>query len=185
MGVPTVIMISRLLEDKGVLEFVEAASVLNSKGIQACFKLVGEPDFENPKSVTEKQLQSWRDDGIVECLGFRSDIPGQLAQANIVVLPSYREGLPKVLIEAAACGRAIVTTDVPGCRDAIEPDVSGILVPARDSQALSEAIERLISDSDLRNKMGQAGRDLAEREFSIDKVVSAHFDIYRELEAGR
>ena len=185
IGNPVVIMVARLLKDKGVLEFVEASRAVKSKGLHACFKLVGNPDPDNPESVTDKQVQSWRDEGVIECLGFRSDIADQFSQAHIVVLPSYREGLPKVLIEAAACGRAIVTTDVPGCRDAIEPDVTGILVPARNPEALSEAIEKLISEPHLRQQMGQAGRDLAEREFSIDKVVSAHLDIYRELETAR
>ena len=184
-GVPIVIMVSRLLEDKGVFEFVEAARTLKSRGIHAVFKLVGEPDFENPESINDEQVRLWQDEAVIECLGFRSDIAEQFSQAHIVVLPSYREGLPKVLIEAAACGRAIVTTDVPGCRDAIEAGVTGILVPARNPLALSEAIEKLISEPRLRQQMGQAGRDLAEREFSIDKVVSTHLDIYHELEAAR
>ena len=185
IGNLVVIMVARLLKDKGVFEFVEASRAIKSKGIHARFKLVGGPDPDNPESVTDKQVQSWRDEGVIECLGFRSDIADQFSQAHIVVLPSYREGLPKVLIEAAACGRAIVTTNVPGCRDAIEPDVTGILVPARNPEALSEAIEKLISEPHLRQQMGHAGRDLAEREFSIDKVVSTHLDIYCELEAAR
>jgi glycosyltransferase involved in cell wall biosynthesis len=118
----------------------------------------------------------------VECLGHRLDVPSMYAQAHIVTLPSYYgEGLPKSLIEAAACGRAVVTTDMPGCRDAIEPDVSGLLVPARDVVALADALERLIRDTALRQAMGKAGRALAESEFGIEKVVAAHLQIYREL----
>ena len=118
-------------------------------------------------------------------LGYRDDIAALFAQSHIVVLPSYREGLPKVLVEAAACGRAVVTTDVPGCRDAIEPGRTGLLVPVRNARALADAIERLIQDRELRRRMGQAGCELAEREFAIEKIVAAHLDIYREvLEAG-
>ena len=97
---------------------------------------------------------------------------------NIVVLPSYREGLPKVLIEAAACGRAVVTTDVPGCRDAIEPNVTGLLCKVKDSKSLASVIEKLITNNDLRNSMGKAGRELAQKEFDIQKVVEKHFEIY-------
>ncbi len=184
-GIPVVMMASRLLKDKGVLEFVEAASLLKVKGIKAHFKLVGEVDSGNPASVTVEDIDIWQGEGNVDCLGFRSDIAKLFSQAHLAVLPSYREGLPKVLIEAAACGRAVITTDVPGCRDAIDPDVTGILIPARDAKALADAIEQLVNDVSLRQQMGQAGRKLAEREFSIDKVVSAHFEIYHELEAAR
>jgi len=181
-GTPIVVMASRLLKDKGVYEFVEAARLVKSKGVKVLFQLIGEPDSGNPASVTTDTVRSWQDEGVVECLGFRSDIAHLFAQAHIVVLPSYREGLPKVLMEAAACGRAVITTDMPGCRDAVEPDVSGLLVPARNAKALAQAIERLIKDDILRKQMGRAGRDLAEREFSVDKVVAAHIAIYRELE---
>jgi glycosyltransferase involved in cell wall biosynthesis len=181
-GIPVIIiMASRLLKDKGVSEFVEAARSIKSMGIKAIFQLVGEPDLGNLESVTSEDLKFWQEEGVIECLGFRSDIAALFSQAHIVVLPSYREGLPKVLIEAAACGRAVITTDVPGCRDAIEPDVSGVLVPARDASALAKEIERLMKDDELRQEMGRAGRDLAEREFSIEKVVATHLDIYQEL----
>lgn len=181
-GTPVVIMASRLLYDKGVCEFVEAARILSSTGVKARFQLVGEPDSGNPASVTVEQFKTWQEEGIVECLGFCEDIAGLFSHAHIVVLPSYYgEGLPKVLIEAAACGRAVITTDMPGCRDAIEPDVTGVLVPARDEIKLAEAIERLVIESDLRRQMGQEGRKLAEREFGIEKVVSAHLNVYRDL----
>lgn len=180
-GVPIVVMASRLLKDKGVYEFVEAARIINSGGIKAHFQLIGEPDFGNPESVSEKQVQIWQEEGIVECLDFRSDIAKLFSQAHVVALPSYREGLPKVLIEAAACGRAVVTTDVPGCRDAIEPDRSGILVPSHNARKLAQAIDILIEDNTLRQQMGIAGRDLAEREFDIKKIIADHFTIYHEL----
>jgi len=181
-GLPVIIMASRLLKDKGVCEFVEAARIVNSRGLKAHFKLVGEPDEGNPENVSRALVQFWQDEGIVSCLGYRSDIAPLFSQAHIVVLPSYREGFPKVLIEAAACGRAVITTDVPGCRDAIEVNITGLLVPARDAVSLAAAMLTLIDDVTLRKKMGLAGRGLAEREFSIDKVVAAHFAIYHELE---
>ncbi|HFH4259206.1 TPA: glycosyltransferase, partial [Pseudomonas aeruginosa] len=104
--------------------------------------------------------------------------------SHIVVLPSYREGLPKVLVEAAACGRVVVTTDVPGCRDAIEADRTGLLVPVRDAVALADAIQRLVESPELRKKMGAAGRTLAERDFAIESIVQQHLDIYRALGSG-
>jgi len=134
--------------------------------------------------VTDEQLKKINDTGDVELLGFRDDIPELLAASNIVVLPSYREGLPKVLVEAAAAGRAVVTSDVPGCRDAIEAGESGLLVPARNAEALAMGIQRLVDDPELRKKMALEGRRLAEREFAIDKIAKAHLDIYRALEAG-
>lgn len=182
-GVPVVVMAARLLRDKGVYEFIAAAQRLRSRGVDARFWLVGEPDVGNPASVDESELLVWRREGSVALLGHRHDIADLFAQSSMVVLPSHREGLPKVLIEADACARAVVTTDVPGCRDAIEPGKSGLLVPVKDSVALADAIQCLIEDPELCQKMGQAGRALAEREFSIEKIVDAHLAIYKELEA--
>jgi glycosyltransferase involved in cell wall biosynthesis len=181
VGSPVVTFAARLLKDKGVCEFVAAACLLTARGVQASFWLIGSPDPENPATISERELDVWKREGTVDCLGYRQDIPMLFARSNIIVLPSYREGLPKVLIEAAAAGRAIVTTDVAGCRDAIEPDQTGLLVPVRDVEALADAIERLIRDAPLRKRMGQAGRKLAERVFSIDKIVAAHLDVYRQV----
>lgn len=181
LGPPIVAMASRLLRDKGVLEFFAAARILTERGVSARFWLIGDPDLANPTSVTLQEVAALQGEGIVECLGHRSDVLSLYAQAHIVVLPSYREGLPKSLIEAAVCGRAVVTTDVPGCRDAIEPDVTGLLVPPRNASALADALERLVRDVALRKDMGKAGRALAEREFGIEKVVAAHLRIYEGL----
>jgi glycosyltransferase involved in cell wall biosynthesis len=183
-----VILAARLLLDKGVSEFVEAARILHRRYYGSAtvvrFVLVGEPDLYNPTSVTMAQLNAWVDEGAIEHWGHRSDMPAVLSAANIVTLPSYYgEGLPKVLIEAAACGRAVVTTDHPGCRDAIEPGVSGVLVPVRDAQALAAAIQDLLDDADKCAAMGHAGRDLAERAFDVNQVVAAHLQIYEELMA--
>lgn len=182
-GVPVVVFPARLLVDKGVFEFVAAAGLLRAKGVSARFVLAGLVDTANPTSVSQDQLEAWAVDGVVENWGYRADMPQVLASASVVVLPSYREGLPKALIEAAACGRVVVTTDVPGCRDAIEPGVTGVLVPARNSEALAECIEQLLMDKAKRRGMGLAGRELAEREFDVNAVVSKHLSIYERLVA--
>lgn len=177
----TVTMASRLLVDKGVLEFVGAARFLQSRDAGIRMQLAGSPDPGNPASVLDEDLQDWRREHAVTCLGERDDVAELYAQSHVVVLPSYREGLPKSLIEAAAAGRAVVTTDVPGCRDAIEPDKTGLLVPARDAQALGLAIERLAKDAEERRRMGLNARALAERKFDIREVVKIHLALYRAL----
>ncbi len=180
-GVPVVLLAARLLADKGVREFVEAARLLKQQGVSARFCLVGALDPANPASLEDAELTQWANEGVVELWGHRSDMPEVLESAHIVVLPSYREGLPKVLLEAAACGRVVVTTDVPGCRDAINPCVTGLLVPVRDSEALAEALKGLINDPARRQAMGNAGRALAEKSFDVQQVVATHLRIYQEL----
>jgi glycosyltransferase involved in cell wall biosynthesis len=180
-GESVVLMASRLLSTKGVREYVAAAQLLSISGVKAKFWLVGDPDPANLASIQAHELNEWKKQGVVELLGQRSDIPELMAQAHIVVLPSYREGFPRVLIEAAACGRAVVTTDVPGCRDAIENGVTGLLVPSKDAHALAEAIRRLIQDRVLCNDMGLAGRKRAEKLFDVHAVVNKHLEIYRAL----
>lgn len=171
-------MACRLLKDKGVFEYVEAAKILKQKLLNVEFELYGDIDIHNPASLTKDDIEKIKKDGFVKVYGFSSDIAKVFRDSNIVVLPSYREGLPKVLIEAAACGRAVVTTDVPGCRNAIEPSITGLLCKVKDSRSLASMIEKLILDNDLRNSMGKAGRKLAEKEFDIQKVVEKHFEIY-------
>ncbi|NYT58988.1 glycosyltransferase [Alcaligenaceae bacterium] len=183
-GPPIAIMAARLLTDKGVLEFVEAARMTANYPSGLRWQLVGSPDPGNPASITPEQFEQWQREGVVECLGERSDVAELYQQAHIVVLPSYREGLPKSLVEAAACGRAVVTTDVPGCRDAITPDVTGLLVPVRDARALADAVLSLANDDTRRQAMGRAGRELAESEFDINKVAQVHLDLYVQL-SGR
>jgi glycosyltransferase involved in cell wall biosynthesis len=181
-GRPVVTMVSRLLRDKGVYEFVEAAGLLAREGMAVRALLVGKPDMANPASITMAEVERWREAGVVEPLGFRSDVADIFAASNVVVFPSYYgEGLPKVLVEAAACGRAVVTTDVPGCRDAIEAGVTGVLVPARDAVAVANAIRALILDPSLRRQMGAAGRALAERAYGIERVVAAHLSLYEDV----
>ena len=181
-GTPVVVMAARLLAAKGVREFVEAARYLREKGFKARFCLAGSVDPFSTLSVSNADLDKWKEEGVVELLGHRNDMVRILSTAHVVVLPSYYpEGLPKSLIEAAACGRAVITTDMPGCRDAIEPGVTGILIPIRDVAALACAIEDLITDTQRCKRMGLAGRALAERKFDIKKVVDNHLQIYRKL----
>jgi glycosyltransferase involved in cell wall biosynthesis len=152
--------------------------------VNAVFRLAGAPDVENRASVSQEELRNWQASGGVEFLGHRADMAEVLAAAHVVVLPSYREGLPKVLVEAAACGRPSVTTDVPGCRDAIVPGVTGLLVPPRDAAALADAIGQLVGDAQMRARMGRAARELAEREFGIERIVEQHLSLYRQLLAA-
>ncbi len=181
-GIPIIIMASRLLKDKGVPEFVKAARILRERGIIAEFWLAGDIDPGNPTSVTTDDLNSWKEEGIVKILGFRTDISTLFPKSNIVVFPSaYREGLPKVLVEAAACGRAVITTNIPGCRDAIIPDKTGLLIPIKDVNAIADAAEYLIKNPELRKDFGKAGRKLAEQLFNIEDIVEKHLQIYKKL----
>lgn len=180
-GVPVVVMAARLLKDKGVIEFIEAARILRERDVSVEIRLIGSPDVGNPTSVTQTEFDQWATEGYVQLLGYQKNIAKHYSEANIICLPSYREGLPKSLIEAAACGRAVVTTDVPGCRDAITPEITGLLVPVRNAIALAEAIETLVKNAGLRKAMGEAGRALAEEVFAIEKIVDQHMVIYRDL----
>lgn len=181
-GAPLVILASRMLWDKGVGEFVEAARELKANGVDARFALVGDTDTGNPAGIPAVQLEIWRESAVVEWWGQRNDMPMVFAQSHIVCLPSsYGEGVPKVLIEAAACGRAIVTTDAPGCREIVRHGENGLLVPVRDSKALADALMTLIENPALRARMGKRGREIAVAEFSQEWVVAKTLAVYREL----
>ena len=181
-GIPVISFAARLLVDKGVEVFVKASEILQKRKINARFWLIGEPDPGNINTVTEKQLRGWESAGLVELFGYREDISNLFSKSNIVTLPSfYGEGLPKVLIEAAACGRAVITTDHPGCRDAIELNKTGMLVPTRDAVALANAISFLLENSALRNDMGKSGRKRAEDIFDVRQIVAEHIHIYEKL----
>jgi glycosyltransferase involved in cell wall biosynthesis len=178
---PLVLVASRLLWDKGLREFVEAARALTAEGRNVRFALAGTPDPGNPTAVPEETLLEWRDSGVVEWLGYVADMPALFAEAEIVVLPSYREGLPKGLIEAAACARALVATDVPGCREVIRDGVDGLLVPAGESEPLARAIARLLDDPALARRLGEAARAKALVEFDERKINEATLAVYREV----
>jgi glycosyltransferase involved in cell wall biosynthesis len=179
-----VLLPGRLLRDKGVVEFVEAARALKGEGVRARFALVGEPDPGHPAEIDLRAIEQWRDEGIVEYWGWRDDMSSVFGQANLVCLPSYREGLPKALIEAAACARAIVTCDVPGCREVVRDGDNGLLVAPRTVPALAQALRRLIEDNVLRARMGARGRERAVAEFSIDRVIADTLAVYHELLAS-
>ena len=176
-----VAMAARLLKDKGVIEFFQAAKRIAARQIDAEFWLLGDIDLDNPQSITTQELEEWREEGVIKILGYQSDIAHLFTKCHIIVLPSYREGLPMVLQEAAACGRAVVTTDVPGCRDAIIPGKTGLLVPVKDDLALADAIETLLRDSQLRQSFGLNGLALSQALFSIEKIVAEHLTIYQAL----
>jgi glycosyltransferase involved in cell wall biosynthesis len=177
-----VVMACRLLKEKGVYEFVDAAKLLRQKGVDVEFILIGSPDPDNPNSVSASEIENWHNTGVINALGHRNDIHQIFAESHIVTLPSYYgEGVPKVLIEAAACGRPIVTTDNPGCRDAVLSSITGLLVPIRNAKALAEAIQSLVEDKALRITMGSKARAFAEQEFDVKSVVNKHMDIYSSL----
>lgn len=173
-------LVSRMLWDKGVGEFVEAARLLRAQGVPLRLWLVGAPDPENPGSVPAEQLRAWEAEGVVTWRGVSDDVPGVWARAHIAVLPSYREGLPKSLLEAAACSRALIAADVPGSREVARHRQTGLLVPPRDPVALARAIRTLGEDGQLRRRLGDEGRRLAEREFSEAHIVRRTLDLYRQ-----
>jgi glycosyltransferase involved in cell wall biosynthesis len=173
---PIFALVARMLADKGVREAVEAMT-----SVPGILWLVGAPDPHNPSSIDERELRAWEQSGKVKWLGHRNDVAEVWRQADVAVLPSYREGTPKALLEAAACARPIVTTDVTGCRQVIENGVEGYIVPARSPYGLADAMRQLAEDKELRHRMGAAARTRAEERFGQERVVEAHFDIYRAL----
>jgi len=181
-GPPVVVLASRMLWDKGIGEFVAAARLLRQRGSLARLVLVGKPDPGNPASVSADQLQDWAREGCIQWWGYRADMPAVMAAAHIACLPSYyREGLPKFLIEAAAAGLPLVTTDATGCREAVEPGKNGLLVPPRDAGALADALERLAGDEDLRRRFGARSRVLAQERFDATRIHGATLAVYDEL----
>lgn len=183
-GVPLVVLPARMLWDKGVGEFVSAARQLAADGVRARFALVGEADPQNPAAVPVETLEKWKEEGAVEWWGHRSDMNEVYAAASVVCLPSYREGLPKALMEAAACARALVAADAPGCREVVVSEETGLLVPARDDRALAAALKRLLADAALRRRLGANARELAVSAFAEEKVTGATLAVYRDLLGG-
>ncbi|MFT3717977.1 glycosyltransferase family 4 protein [Pseudorhodoferax sp.] len=182
-GTPVVVLGARMLRDKGVQEFVAAARLLRARQVDVRCVLVGAPDPANPSSLTREQLERWQAEGAVEWWGHRDDMAAVLRQCHIACLPSYREGLPKFLLEAMACGLAVVSTDATGCRQAVEHGVTGLLVPPRDAGALARALERLLRDGQERAAMGRAGRERVQRLFDDRIVVRDTVALYRQLMA--
>jgi glycosyltransferase involved in cell wall biosynthesis len=177
-GETLVVLPARILWDKGVAEFVEAARMLKAEGICARFALAGAPDPGNPSSVPQDLIEGWQGSGQVEWWGWCDDMLHVYHAAHILCLPSFREGTPRSLIEAAACGRAIVTTDVPGCREVVRDGENGLLVPPRDAAALADALRTLIQNPSLRQKMGAHGRQRAVDLFSSERVIAETLTVY-------
>ena len=181
-AIPAVVMVSRLLWPKGVRELVEAGRLLRTRGIEVVIRLVGKPDEASSVSVPQEALQAWHEQGDIEWLGHQDDVPKIWAEAAIAVLPSYyREGIPRSLLEAAACGRPVVTTDMPGCREIVEDGVNGYLVTPGDVVSLADALEKLINDRLLRARMGRAGREMVLERFTERQVVGQTLETYRSL----
>lgn len=178
-GTPIVLLAARLLWDKGVAEFVEAARRIRTLGLPARFVIVGDTDAGNPAAIPADQLRAWNEAGDVEWWGWRDDMPEVVASSHIVCLPTfYKEGLPRLLLEGAACGRPMIATDIPGCREIVTHNVNGLLVPPRDVDALTESLRTLLTDASLRARMGAAGRARVEKEFSVEHVNEATLNVY-------
>jgi glycosyltransferase involved in cell wall biosynthesis len=179
-AVPTAVCVSRMLRDKGIHELVAATRLLHAKGVEVRVRLVG-PTDDNPASIPRAILAEWNREGVVEVVGPSEDIAGEYARAHIAVLPSYREGLPKSLLEAAACGRPMVATDAPGCREVCIDGETGLRVPARTIEPLADALERLVLDPGLRQRLGENARHRAETIFA-EKIINAQtLALYEEM----
>ena len=177
----TVCFASRLLYDKGVMDYVSAAKLIYNRGFKVKFLLAGDLDPGNPTSLKESDLLKIKKDKIIQLLGYQRDIPSLFARSHIICLPSYGEGLPKTLVEAAAASRAIITTNSPGCRDAIIPNKTGLIVPEKNPEKLADALQWLIENPKKIIAMGKEGRKLAEKEYPIEKIIQKHLSIYKYL----
>lgn len=184
-GVIKVLMLSRLLWDKGIKETYEAAHILKEKRIPIEITIAGDIDPENPASLSKELLTEWRDEDLIKFVGAKQDILPLLKEADIGLLPSYREGLPKALLEQGAVGLPLIATDVPGCREVVQDGVNGFLVPLKDGKALAQAIEKLALDASLRQIMGKESRRLIEEYFSVDKINKEILDVYKNLISSR
>jgi glycosyltransferase involved in cell wall biosynthesis len=179
-----VLLAARLLWDKGIGEYVQAARALRAQGLPLRFLLAGSPDPGNPAAIPQAQLDAWAAEGVVEILGQVEDMASLLKTVDIAVLASYREGLPKGLIEAAAFGLPLVTTDVPGCREVVHHERDGLIVPARDAGALAAAIRRLCERPEWARELGKNARARALAEFDETIVIAATLGVYEELLPG-
>jgi glycosyltransferase involved in cell wall biosynthesis len=183
-GPVTIAFVGRLVESKGIRTLVAAHERLSQCGRDIRLLIAGLPDPANPASISPQEIEAWTRRPNVTHLGFVKDIVGLWASAHIAVLPSHREGMPLSLLEAAACGRPLIATDVPGCRAVVRPEVNGLLVPLDDLEALAAAIDRLAADAGLRQRFGKASRDLAEREYSAERIGHQMVALYRRLLAS-
>lgn len=180
-GEAVVMLAGRLLRSKGIPEFVAAAKRIRGDGIAARFVIVGEPYPDNPDSIQPQELIAWQKEGAIETWGWHDNMAEVIAQTSIICLPTrYKEGLPRLLVEAGACGRPVVTTDIPGCRLIVRNGENGQMIPPGDVDALAEALKMLIQNPALRRKMGQRGREIVEQEFSVERVIARTLDVYNQ-----
>lgn len=180
---PVILMPTRLVHEKGIAIFVQAARILRVRGSRAKFQIAGGLTKHNPKAITREEMEDLTQDGVVEWLGRVDDLPERLCHVSVIAYPSYYgEGVPRVLLESCAAGRAIVTTDHPGCREAVDEGVNGLLVPVKNPLKTADAIEKILKDDDLRQKMEINSRQKAENEFNIYKIVKETVKIYKEFD---
>ncbi len=185
-GTPVILFPSRMIWEKGPGEVAAAARILKRRGIDFRVVLAGRIDFGNPSSISEGQLNRWRDEGVADWLGHVDDMPGLYASSHIVCLPTYyREGIPLALIEAASSGRPVVTTDSPGCREIVRHNVNGLLIPPRDTQALADALQMLLENASLRKEMGRSGREICCRSFAKETVIRQTVEVYKAALDGK
>jgi len=175
------LMVARLLRDKGIHEYVEAARLVKTSHARARFQILGARDERNPTVISQTELDGWQAEGVVKWLGFVKDVRPVLADADVVVLPSYREGTPRSLLEAAAMAKPIIATNVVGCREVVEDGVNGLLVPVKDVAALAQAMIRMIENPDIRERMGRAGQTKVAKEFDERLVIEKILAVYQEV----
>lgn len=176
--IPVILFGGRLLKDKGIFEFIEACNIIYKKDIQAKFLIAGDIDRENPSGLTETQLNQILNNSVFQYLGYQKNMAELISTVDIVCLPSYREGLSKFLIEAASCGKPIITTNVPGCREVVEDNINGFIVEAKEVDSLATALEKLILDESQRLSFGSQSRNIAIKKFSMDSVVKEIKKVY-------
>jgi len=181
-GDPVAILPARIIREKGVVEFVDAARLLKQKGVRLKCVLVGGLDELNPSGFTQEQVLRWIEEGVIECWGHRDDMEQVYASSHMVVLPSYHEGLPKVLLEGAACGRPLIATRVRGCQEVVREGENGLLVPPQNAAALAEALLTLAQDRALRLRMGARGREIAAQEFGQGRIAAETLALYRQVQ---
>jgi Glycosyltransferase len=183
-GLPVIVLACRMLWDKGVGEFVHAARLLKQQNVGARFVLVGRTDFGNPTHIPESQLRTWQNEDVVEWWGHRDDMPEVLAGAHVVVLPSYYEGFPKILLEACSCAKPVIATAIPGCVQIVRDGENGFLIPPKDPEALAKVIRVLLENPLLRTRLGTRGREIVEREFTATRMAKRTLAVYHELLAN-
>jgi len=176
------LMVARLIRDKGVYEFIEAARLVLEVQPRASFQLLGAPDDRNPTSISRDKVEAWIQEGIVTWFGEVEDVRPFIADADVVVLPSYREGVPRSLLEAAAMAKPLIATDVPGCREVVEHGVTGLLVPPRNAKSLANAMGQMILNPAMRLEMGKNARQKVKKEFSEDIVIDRILKVYEALQ---